>query len=163
MARLIALAHKNMSARLRQKEPPEDVAQSALKSFYRRRAADGFHLAGDDPWALLVVITLRKCQNRARKYRTASRDLRREQAYDELNDGASTFDREPTPDEAATLSDLVTSLMTDLNDDRERQILTLSLQGFGATEIAAQVGRTRRTVSRILARVRTKLERLNSI
>ena len=75
----------------------------------------------------------------------------------------AAISREPKPLEAAILSECVTQLMAELHDDRERQMLTLTLQGFSADEIAVQVGRTRRTINRVLARVRGKLQRCSAM
>lgn len=159
--RLVSLARKNLSQRLRQKEDPEDVVQSALKSFYRRQAEGSLQPVGwDGLWTVLVVITLRKCRNRARTYQAIRRDTAREEPLADLLRDDAFADREPTPFEAAALSDLTTNLMAYLKDDRERAILSLTLQGFTASEVGSQVQRTRRTVHRVLTRVRDHLERI---
>jgi RNA polymerase sigma-70 factor (ECF subfamily) len=60
--RLIGLARAHLDARLRQKVDPEDVLQSAYKSFFIRHARGEFDIDGwDGLWALLTVITVRKC------------------------------------------------------------------------------------------------------
>src|SRR5262249_58687579 len=59
--RLIGLARTHLDRRLRQKVDPEDVMQSALKSFFVRHADGEFDLTGwDSLWSLLVGIPLRK-------------------------------------------------------------------------------------------------------
>src|SRR4051812_22678778 len=63
--RLIGLARNHLDARLLYKIDPEDIVQSAYKSFFLRygdeaRAADGW----DGLWGLLTRITLRKCADR---------------------------------------------------------------------------------------------------
>lgn len=159
--RLVSLARKNLSQKIRQKEDPDDVVQSALKSFYRRQAAGGIQpIDWDGLWAVLVVITLRKCRNRARTYRAGQRDAGREESLGQVGDALALASAEPTPLEAAALSDLVTNLMAYLKDDRERAILSLTLQGFTASEVGAQVNRTRRTVHRVLERLRGHVTRI---
>ncbi len=78
--RLIGLARTHLDGRIRQKVDPEDVMQSALKSFFVRHQGGQFDLAGwDSLWSMLVVITLRKCGHQIEHYRAACRDVQREQ------------------------------------------------------------------------------------
>jgi RNA polymerase sigma factor (sigma-70 family) len=67
------------------------------------------------------------------------------------------FGREPGPEEAAMLTEVVERIMAEL-EPRERQILTLHLQGKDAVEIAQNMSRSKRTVERVLERVRRQLE-----
>ncbi len=67
---------------------------------------------------------------------------------------------EPTPAQAAILAETVEQVLRSLADERERHMVTLSLQGATSEEISMQVGRSERTVQRILRRVRQRLERL---
>jgi len=79
--RLIALARVLLSGQLRQKVDPEDVLQSVFRTFFRRQASGEFELHDwDGMWALLSVITLRKCGHQAEHYLAMCRDLKREQA-----------------------------------------------------------------------------------
>ena len=55
------------------------------------------------------------------------------------------------------LAELLEQVMRGL-EGYQRQILELSLQGHSVAEISARVGYTRRTVQRILQRVRSGLE-----
>src|SRR5262249_55483126 len=75
--------------------------------------------------------------------------------------GWEAIAREPTPAEAAQLTDTVEQLMRDL-DERDRPVLSLSLQGYTVPEIAAQVQRIERTVYRALERIPTRLEQLGA-
>src|SRR5580692_11428902 len=68
--RLIGLARSRLDERLRQKVDPEDVMQSVFKSFFRVQADGKLDLANwDSLWALLTVITLRKCGHRIEYFR----------------------------------------------------------------------------------------------
>ncbi len=157
--RLIALARSRLGQRLRQKVDPEDVLQSVYKSFFLRQAQGQFHLAGwDSLWGMLTVITLRKCGRLVTHFRAGMRDLRREVAETDT-DGPAALAREPAPEEAAMLAETVEQLLRGL-DGRERDMVRLSLQGATVAEISAQVGRTRRTVQRVLKRVHEQLEQL---
>ena len=67
--------------------------------------------------------------------------------------------REPTPEEAAALTDLLEQLMHRLKP-LQREILTLRLQGYSTAEIAQQVKRSQRMVQYTLQAVRNHLEKL---
>jgi RNA polymerase sigma-70 factor (ECF subfamily) len=162
--RLILLARYHLDARLRQKVDPEDVVQSAYKSFFLRYggvdlAAEGW----DGLWGLLTVITLRKCADRARHFRAGRRDVAREAPAAE--EGAESWrgaaGREPTPEEAAALAEAVENLLRGL-DEGERPIIELSLQGYSTQEISERLGRAERSVRRLRERVRHQLERMRA-
>src|SRR5438552_2680938 len=60
--RLAALAQVHLDGRTRRLVDPEDVLQSVFRSFFARHADGQLDLADwDGLWALLVVLTLRKC------------------------------------------------------------------------------------------------------
>jgi RNA polymerase sigma-70 factor (ECF subfamily) len=162
--RLIVLARKQLDTKVLQKEDPEDVMQSVFRSFLARNAAGQFgELATwDNIWAILVVITRRKCGRRTDYFHAACRDVRRETpapsaSGDTISDSAGLPDEEPTPFEAAVLAETVEQLLGNL-EGRQRDILTLSLQGFTPVEISARLGCTERTVYRVLDRVKEWLE-----
>jgi RNA polymerase sigma factor (sigma-70 family) len=164
-ARLVGLARRHLDGRLAVKVDPEDVVQSAYKSFFVRQR-DGTLEVGNwnGLWGVLTMITLRKCADRAAYYRAAKRDAGREiaaQAEDGPDAAAvAAIDREPSPEEAAVLAETVESLFASVEDADERAILELSLQGFTATEIGESLGRAERSVRRIRERVRKRLERM---
>jgi RNA polymerase sigma-70 factor (ECF subfamily) len=159
--RLVGLARARLAPRIRPKADPEDVAQSALKSFFLRHAEAPFELDGwDGLWSLLVVITVRKCGRRAAKLRAARRDIDREVPPPADSGPAwEVADPEPTPDEAVVLAETVEQLMAALPDPAERQALQLRLQGYTVPEISDQVKLSERTVHRVLARVKQRLQR----
>jgi RNA polymerase sigma-70 factor (ECF subfamily) len=164
-SRLIGLARTHLDHRLRTKVDPEDVMQSALKSFFVRHAGGQFDLSSwDSLWSMLVVITLRKCGHKAEYFRTAMRDINREQAMSEVAEDSisswQTVAHDPTPVQATLLAEAVEQILQSLGDDRERQIIELSLQGFTPVETSARVGRSERTVQRVLDRVRRRLQRM---
>jgi len=153
--RLIGLARSRLDDLLRAKVDPEDVMQSVYRSFFRRQAQAGYDFAGwDGLWGMLTVITLRKCGHRAEYFHAGRRDVRRESCGSDL-----PIATDPTPSHAARLAETVEQVMRGL-EERERDILALSLQGYDTAEISAQVGRTERTVQRVLKRVREELEQM---
>jgi RNA polymerase sigma-70 factor (ECF subfamily) len=163
--RLIGLARSRLPARLRQKVDPEDLAQSVFKSLFLGHADGRFDLdSWDSLWALLTRITVRKCCRAAERFQAGKRDLNAEAgppAADELSSDCQALAREPTPSEAAMLTETIEHLLRGL-EGRDRDIVTLSLQGYTGPEISAQLGRPERTVYRVLGRVRKRLEQMQA-
>jgi RNA polymerase sigma-70 factor (ECF subfamily) len=162
--RLIGLARSRLDERMRQKVDPEDVMQSVFKSFFRVHADGKLDLANwDSMWAILTVITLRKCGHRVEYFRAACRDIGREvtprQSSDESTASFQAIARDPTPSDAALLTETVEQVLREL-EPREQEVVMLSLQGYAVPEISERVARTERTVHRVLKRVREKLEKM---
>jgi RNA polymerase sigma-70 factor (ECF subfamily) len=160
--RLIALARLRLDARLRQKVDPEDVLQSVFKSFFLRHAAGRFDLDGwDGLWALLAVITVRKCGRINCFFRAAGRDADVSAVSIGSEDGAAEprGTGEPSPEEATILAELVESLLRDL-PERDHPVVVLGLQGHTAKEISTQLDRPERSIYRVLQRVRARIEQM---
>ena len=163
---LIGLARRQLDVRLHHKIEPEDVVQSAYKSFFLRY---GEGALGDQGWqgfwGLLTCITLRKCADRVRYYQAECRDLSRERAPVPEGEGPEPWreavSREPTPEQAAVLAETVEQVLRGLDAD-ERAIVELSLQGYSTQEISERLGRAERSVRRLRERVRKHLHRLQA-
>jgi RNA polymerase sigma-70 factor (ECF subfamily) len=160
---LIALAHRHIGAGLRHKVDPEDVVQSAYKSFFFRYGAGKLDVVNwNSLWGLLTLITVRKCAERAAYHRAECRDAAREVSLQPGSEAApwlEPFGHEPTPLEAVVLSETVEELLAGL-DEEERPILELSLQGHTTREISERLGRAERTVRLLREGVRHRLERM---
>lgn len=159
---LIALALRHIAVGFRHKVDPEDVVQSAYKSFFVRYGAGNLEVANwNSLWGLLALITVRKCAERAAYHRAECRDAGREVSPrgNEPAPWSEPLGREPTPLEAAELSEIVERLLAGLDDD-ERPILELSLQGYTTREISDRLGRAERTVRLLREGVRHRLERM---
>jgi RNA polymerase sigma-70 factor (ECF subfamily) len=164
--RLIALARRRFNRLLARKVDPEDVVQSAFKSFFIRHRDGKLEIHdGGGLWNLLTLITMRKCADRAEYFQADRRDAAREAAGPAADDRPdlvlSVLDREPRPEEAVILAETVEHLFRDLTAF-ERPILELSLQGYTVPEIAEQLGRAERSVRRLRERIRKRLERLRN-
>ncbi len=164
--RLVALARSRMDQLIRRKVDPEDVLQSVYRSFFRRHGEGQFDLESwDHLWFMLTTFTLRKCGHRIEYFRAACRDVQREVPLAADPDASAAdwqvLTKDPTPSEAARLAETVEQLMSGLSP-RERDMLALSLQGYTTPEISARVGRSERTVQRLLLRVRGRLEEMNA-
>jgi RNA polymerase sigma factor (sigma-70 family) len=157
--RLIGLARSHLDTRLQHKIDPEDVVQSAYKSFFLRYGEGTLAQEGwNGLWGMLMVITLRKCADRVRYFRTQQRDMSRERAPSPDNENwREAIGTDPTPEQAAVLAETVESLLSALDGD-ERTIVEMSLQGHTTQEISTQLGRAERSVRRIRERVRMQLE-----
>ncbi|MFM8581920.1 MAG: ECF-type sigma factor, partial [Planctomycetaceae bacterium] len=132
----------------------EDVALSTLNALCQAAQAGRIENVRDrhDLWRLLMTCTL----NRARNLRTAEFCFKRgggldgaTRAFDPLL--LSRFPSpEPTPDEAAELSDQFRYLMDRLDAEdpshRLRQVALLKLEGYSLVEIARLQNCARKTI-----------------
>lgn len=156
---LVELAQERLNWKLRRKLDPEDIAQSALRSFFRMNAAKRFDFENwNSLWGLLSLLTIRKCGRQLEHFRAACRDIGTEMSAfwkpDGDNSSASweAIARDPSPEEAAVLSETVREILS-LLDEREQAIFQLSLQGHTVEEISETIGRSERTVERVLSRL----------
>jgi RNA polymerase sigma-70 factor (ECF subfamily) len=161
---LVSLTRRQFDAVLTRKVDPEDVVQSAYKSFFLRYGEGRLEVGDwDNLWSLLTLITLRKCLDRVKYHHAAGRDVRREAAPRPDAEGAEAWweavAREPTPEEAAVLGETVEQLLRDLDAD-DRPILEMSLQGYTTQEISQRLDLAERSVRRLRERVRKQLERM---
>jgi RNA polymerase sigma-70 factor (ECF subfamily) len=162
--RLIGLARSRLDTLILRKEGAEDVVQEALLSFFRRHARHEFNLANwDSLWALLTVITLRKCGHKIEHYRALCRNVFTEAAPPESSQESAhswmMLAREPSPAEAAMLEDTLRQLLHGL-DEREQRIVRLLLEGHSVPEISQKVGRSEYMVRKTCKQVRERWDRL---
>ena len=99
---LLALAHRHLGWRIRQRVDAEDLLQSMYASVCRRQQRGDFELYGrDDFWKLFVTITLNKARNaakrhlRARARRGSARSPSR--AIEGPDEGQACVPRPPVP------------------------------------------------------------------
>lgn len=158
---LCRLADKHLAGGLRRRIGPEDVAQSACRTFLRRAQGGEFQLADSAAlWAILCAITLTKVREQARFHFRHKRGLDREVAMGApASDSAPSWDvadRQPTPAEAAEFADQFQAVLADLTEE-ERQLVELKLQDYTNDEAARRMACSERTVRRILKRVQQRL------
>jgi RNA polymerase sigma-70 factor (ECF subfamily) len=161
--RLVALARSHLDTRIRRKIDPEDVVQSVFRSYFRRQRQGEFRVADwEHLWSLLALMTARKCTNARiffrRKRRDASLEVVAEGDGDEALASWQALAREPTPEQAAVLADMIEHLVNGF-PERDRRIVMLSLEGRTARQIADAIGRAERTVRRVLDHFRHSLEK----
>jgi RNA polymerase sigma-70 factor (ECF subfamily) len=166
VGRLTALAQKRLSSRLARRVDPDDIVQSAYRSFFRGAGDGAFSLQeSGDLWRLLVVITLNKLRRQVERHSAGKRAMNTEQSF---AGDASMFAlrpeaiaSEPSPEEALALVEEVEQLMEGLTPI-QRQMLELRLQGYTVDEIAQQVNRSERGVRRLLDKIKERLNQLHA-
>jgi RNA polymerase sigma-70 factor (ECF subfamily) len=159
--RLQGLAAKFLTSKLYRREGPEDVVQSVCRTFLRRAKEGQFELADRDSlWRLLCAITVAKVREKARYHGRQRRSFERERPLDGSRVGAVPVEAfEPTPAEAAEFADELRGLLDEM-DEEEREVVLLRIEEYTYPEIAERLGRSKRTVRRILKRVQSRLQRM---
>src|SRR5262249_9113779 len=159
---LLGLARTQLDARIRRKVDADDIVQSVFRSYFQRQQDGQFDVKDwDHLWSLLAMMTARKCTNArvyfTRQKRNANVAIVAEGSGDEALSSFQALARDPTPDQAAALADMVEQLL-DAMPERERRIVQLSLEGQDGRAIAETIGRAERTVRRTLEAFRQQLE-----
>jgi RNA polymerase sigma factor (sigma-70 family) len=156
------VARRHVEPALRRRVEPEDIVQSACRSFFRHSARGDYQLSDTESlWRLLCAITLTKVRQHARYHLRKKRSVQHERdGYLDAEDAQRIDGKDPgpTPAEAAEFADELQQLIASLNEE-ERQFLQLRLDGHSHQEIASKLMCSERTVGRILKRVRRRLER----
>jgi RNA polymerase sigma factor (sigma-70 family) len=153
--RLMRLARRRIGQRMTSRVDPEDVIQSAFRTFFVRVKNDEFSFHGeDDLFKLLVRLTVHKTLRQIAFHRAQKRNAELEavqssDAHDLLQQIA---DGEPPPEVEVALVDEFERFMAQLQPV-ERQVLDLKLQGYTTVEIAEKLGSYDRKVRRILERI----------
>lgn len=154
--RLIALVRGRIGGKLRRRIDAEDVVQSAYRSFFVHAKNDAYQLAhSGDLWRLLAGIALNKLHGQIEKQTAAKRSIRAELPADDL--AASVAAPEPTAAEVVAIVEEAHLAIGRLSDD-ERLVVMAHLQGQGIAEIGAALDKSERTVRRLLASAREKIE-----
>ena len=161
--KLVQLARRKLGGIPSRDSDEEDVALSAMNSFYQGLVQHKFdHLHNrEDMWKLLVTITLRKASARRRSYFAEKRgggQVRGESVFGhhegELHGLAQVLGTEPTPELAVSVAENCRQMIDQLQDETLRRIALWTLEGYCTKEIAEKVGCVRRTVERKLERIR---------
>jgi RNA polymerase sigma factor (sigma-70 family) len=161
-ARLIALARSRLSDKLAGRVDPEDIVQSAYRSFFADTRDGHYDLEADgDLWQLLVTITLHKLNDQVKRSTAEKRAVARQQNYGSEDSLIGLQARiradAPSPIEAVALVEQVEQLMARL-PAAHRPILERRLQGYTLDEIADEMNCCQRTVIRVLEQIKRLLE-----
>jgi DNA-directed RNA polymerase specialized sigma24 family protein len=162
-AKLVELGQQKLNSAPRAVEDEEDLALSAMDSFFRRAADGQFPLLAHrhELWSLLVTIVTRKAVNRLKKERALKRGWAqhgtRPAVLNGSHQGASPTELmagDPTPDALAEMDEEFHRRLASLDDELLRDVALLRLQGFTNEEIAGRLGVAERTVRRKINRIR---------
>lgn len=157
---LVQIAQSRLSRTVRSLEDEEDVALSALNSFFRRAKLGQFSELADrtNLWPLLVHMTICKTRNVHRRQHALKRDARRN-----VSESGSDIDdfwldtlsnSEPTPELAIQAAEEAERLITSLDKESLQVVARMKLEGYTNAEIAEHVGVMERSVERRLALIR---------
>jgi RNA polymerase sigma-70 factor, ECF subfamily len=151
--RLCRLAASRMSRDVAVRFDAEDVLQSVFRSFFRK-VGDGTYSAPEsgELWGLLALMTVHKVRRRSSHHRAEKRSVQQT--------GPSELLIDLTCDDVSEL-DAQLALEEFLADLREldRCVVTHRMSGHSVQEISEMVGRSKRTVERILQHCRALLMR----
>lgn len=152
--RLMALARRRIGGRLTGRIDPEDILQSAFRTFFARVRNDEFSFHGeDDLCKLLVRLTVRKALRQVAHHRAAKRNAEREAGHgDEADLMGQIAACAPTAEMEVAVMDEIGRFVARLTPV-ERDILEFRLQGFTPPEIAEKTGTYDRKVRRVLDRL----------
>lgn len=165
LMRLTALARTRLSPKMARRVDPEDIVQSAYRSFFRGASDDRYTLErSGDLWRLLAAIVMNKLHGQVEFHSAQKRSFKVEESM--MSGGKDdnsrpiinpqAFVKEPSFTELLGMTEELEQVMTQL-PDVQRQILELSLQGHDTAEIAVEIDRSERTVRRGLEAARELL------
>lgn len=168
LSRLTALARTRLSPKLARRVDPEDIVQSAYRSFFRHAKDDRYVLQrSGDLWRLLAAIVMNKLHGQVEFHKAKKRSISVEESM--MLGGSDTnrpminpeaFVNSPTTEEMLGITEELEQVMTKLPDSY-RRILELYLQGYDVSEIAEDIERSERTARRAIENIRNMLaERL---
>lgn len=162
-AALESLAAKHLSSPIRRRVGPEDIVQSACRTFFRRAREGQFQLDDSESlWRLLTVITMAKVREQTRFHLRQRRSLKGEAHLDSSVDGRPAFTPagdDISPEAAAEFSEQFQLLLGSL-DAEEQQVVDLKLQQFTNDEVAERLGCSERTVRRLMKKIQARLSEL---
>jgi DNA-directed RNA polymerase specialized sigma24 family protein len=163
--KLVRFARRKLDGMPSRDADEEDVAISAMNSFYRGMTRQKFENLKnkEDLWKLLITITARKVTARRRKHYAQKRGggwVRGESVFGVQDDDrnrngiGNVLGSEPTPEFALSVAENCQILLDKLGDNTLQQIALLTLEGYRTEEIAAKLDCVRRTIERKLERIR---------
>jgi RNA polymerase sigma-70 factor (ECF subfamily) len=154
--RLQRLAQRNTALDLTPRFDAEDVVQSVFRTFFRRVRTGLYDLpAGDELWRLLLVISLNKIRTLAVYHRAQKRSVSTTIAPG--TELLSQLQDQNSENLALTSLKMVIGEVLDDLPEVQQQIIVRRIEGSQIEEIAAETGRSKRTVERVLQDFRSRL------
>ena len=157
--RLERMARQGTGRDLAAKVDPESIVQSVFRSFFRRAQEGQYEVAeGEELWNLFLVIALNKIRSKAVYHHAQRRDSRRTQAMDpQALPGADR--REGSQNSFEILKLTIEDLLNELPASAQ-QIVLMRIDGHELEAIASGVGRSKRSVERVLMKFRQRLAQI---
>jgi DNA-directed RNA polymerase specialized sigma24 family protein len=162
--RLASFARRKLRELPRRIADEDDVALSAMHSFCRGLAKGHFPQLTDrnDLWRLLATIAARKVHAQSRRLHAEKRGggtVRGESIFTQVNGEEplgidQILGREPTPELANMVAEEYERLLSELGDEKLRQVALLKIEGYSIEEISEKLNCVTRTVERKLERIR---------
>jgi RNA polymerase sigma factor (sigma-70 family) len=154
--KLCTLVEREMGKRFASREDPEDPVQSAMRSFYRGIDDQRFQIdSSGGLWRLLEKITRRKILKHVERHDALKCTPKREVPAE----GQWFLAREPNPEDAVEVADLVEHVLEGLKDPYP-DIFRLRFQGCTRAEIAKRLNCSNASVRFKLERIRDRFRRL---
>jgi RNA polymerase sigma factor (sigma-70 family) len=155
--RLRQLIRAKCSAQLARRVDAEDIMQSVFYAFFRGASGGCYQVPdGEELWPLLLVIALNKIRTQGSFHRAAKRDVRVTRGLDDA-DALRQAVSQLEVDEPLPFLNLIVQEMLERMPPSQREIVELRVAGFEVDEIAHRVGRSKRTVERLLQSCRREL------
>ncbi len=154
--RLRALSRAKCSPDLAPRVDSDDIVQSVFRTFFRRVQKGEYDVPdGEELWKLFLVIGLNKIQTAGAFHRAAKRDVRASLGGDVLDQTGDVVEES----DATSMSILQMSIDEVLGElsPSHRSIIQLRIDGHEVAVIAEQLGRSKRSVERILQGFREQL------
>lgn len=156
---LVRFVRSKLGGFSRRDSDEEDVAVSAMRSFYSGLIQGEFHVHDrKELTTLLFTIAARKTAKRIRKECAQKRgggEIRGESVFgDELGGLDRIMGKVPTPELIAEVAENCQLLLDMLPDQTFRDIVQWTLEGYSTKDIAEKLGCVRRTIERKLERIR---------
>ena len=155
IGKLDKLTDRQLASELSGRLDRDDITQSVFRTFFRRIGEGQYDIPeGETIWKLLAVITLNKIRSVGAHHRAAKRDIRKSSAAEltKLGSVVST-DEDALRVLHLTIQDVVGNL-----PETQQQIIQLRLEEQDVSTIAKSVGRSKRTVDRVLHGFRASLQ-----
>ena len=160
---LVAFARRKLTALPRRAVDEEDVALSAMDSYFQGLKQGRFQPRDrDELWKLLATITVRKATRELRRHYAAKRGgggVRGESVFSAAPESEQPGINEVmAADQMANMSQQLTAtcreMLEKLPEDSLRELAQLRMAGFSNTEISEKLNVSPATTKRRLAKIR---------
>ena len=158
--RLAGLARKQLGGAAQGRDyDEEDIALSVFDDVFRAIQQEKFPELQNrnELWSLLAMTTIRKARLRLRRDHTQKRSVLATISESEMEEGGgmdALSHPQTAPDMQALMAEQCRMLLGRLGDDQLEQIAIWKLDRYTNDEIAERLGRTRRSVQRMLNLIR---------